>query len=193
MIPNLPAACIAVDEGLWRCERRANSDDPFAIVYVDTRDRLPETPDALLSLEEKYLAKPFFAGPKYLKWNHYWLFVVPDAKWNEAGVSEARNWIERDTTYAKKVVVAQKDLRGFFLDKKWDVSKRAALEAPREVWLRALAPLKLDRLLFSRSRSPSTRMWVRGGEVHAELPSSPAEAPANLKNEDKFVSEIKWC
>ena len=39
MIAEASVTCQAMADGLWRCERRAINQTPFAVVYVDARNR----------------------------------------------------------------------------------------------------------------------------------------------------------
>ena len=96
--------CERIDEHVVRCTKRYRDNEPYAVYYFDLHGDIPNNEDSLLGFQEKYLSEKFFGGPRYLRWNHYVVFVVDDKKWPAIVDSKLRHRIERDTTYARRSV-----------------------------------------------------------------------------------------
>lgn len=191
IISNAPLRTRRLAEGIVRCERTIEGDQPFAVLLFDLRGQLPDGPNELLGFEEKYLGKEFFQGPKHLKWNHYLFFVVPDTAWGQIAHSDQRRWIEQDTTYAKKVVLPDQEVKPLLLDRKWGAEVDARLVSPRDSWLSDLKPAGLDSILFAKQRSTAVRQWIEGTYTPPEQRGTEA-VPQTQETSARTLAEIKW-
>jgi len=89
---------------------RKSGDSPFAVYYIDIGEQLPSTPEALTHYQDRVIGKHYFEGRKSLQWSNYLYFVVSEEQSRSGAIRQARILIEGDRAYARKFVVAERDL-----------------------------------------------------------------------------------
>jgi DNA repair protein SbcC/Rad50 len=183
--------CERIDEHVVRCTRRYHDNEPYAVYYFDLHGELPNSEDAVLGLQEHYLSEGFFGGPKHLRWNHYFVFVVDDKKWPSISTSQMRDRIERDTTYARKVVLPERELDQFARQHEL-FKEHKAPDDPTAEWRKALKHVGLEQVVFAKTRGPTVAAWIDG---IWKPRSSVIERDANIvasEEDGKRLLRIKW-
>lgn len=96
----------AVEDSVYRFERRREGGAPFAICYLDLTDRLPRTPEELADYQDRVLGRYYFEGEKSLQWSNYLYFIISAETQETPETVQAKLWIESDRRYARKFVMS---------------------------------------------------------------------------------------
>lgn len=135
---------------------RKSADRAFAVYYIDISADLPNTPEALTRYQDRIIGRHYFDGSKSLQWSNYLYFVVSDEQSHSSAVLKARDFIEGDRTYARKFVVAERDLNAAI-----QTPMLLATSSPQPaanilpVWTEKLAEVGVDNAILSETSLPN--------------------------------------
>ena len=115
LLKRLTAADFATIEeispSIFRFSRRIpKADASYAVCYLDFSTDLPATRELLLSYQDRLIGQRYFEGPKSLQWNTYLYFITSAAQLATPSGQQAKELIERDRTYARKLVLAEEEV-----------------------------------------------------------------------------------
>jgi energy-coupling factor transporter ATP-binding protein EcfA2 len=143
-----------VSDSIVRLTRKSE-DRPFAVYYIDISAELPATPDALTQYQDRIIGKRYFDGKKSLQWSNYLYFVVSDEEFRTDLFHKTKDLIEGDRAYARKFIVAERDL-----DTAIQTPMRLATSSPQpaanilSVWTAKLAEAGIDGAIMSDATLP---------------------------------------
>jgi ABC-type lipoprotein export system ATPase subunit len=142
-----------VDKSIIRGTRKMG-DVPFAVCYFDVAQELPETPETLTKYQDRVIGSHYFDGGKSLQWNNYLYFITDRKHLENRQALKAKELIESDRNYARKLVIAEEDL---------DSVLSPAVIAPTgafprtnilSVWVEHLVEAGLDKAILSSDDLP---------------------------------------
>lgn len=187
------SSCERVDDHVVRCTRRYDDNkEPYAIYYIDLHGDIPGSDDAVLGFQEKYLADQFFKGPRHLRWNHYVVFVVENKKWADVEKSALRRRIELDTTYARKLVLPERDFDAFAATHEEVFTGAAKPDDPTIEWRKTLRASGLEGVVFARNREPTINAWIEGSWKPGKMAPQFDTPPAPQEEDGKRLHRVTW-
>ena len=98
-----------VDDSIIRFTRKEGN-LPFAVYYLDITQELPATPEALTKYQDRVIGRHYFEGRKSLQWSNYLYFVTSGDRLASSKVLQAKEMIEQDRNYARKLVISEDEL-----------------------------------------------------------------------------------
>jgi len=98
-----------VAKDVLRCERWHNQ-RPYAVYYVDTSDDIVERAKSFVPFQEALIGERFFDGDKVLRSSQYLLFVVRKDEFSSRKFLAAKEQLEANRDYARKMVLPQERL-----------------------------------------------------------------------------------
>jgi recombinational DNA repair ATPase RecF len=156
---------------------RKSGDSPFAVYYIDISEQLPTTPEALTRYQDRVIGKHYFEGRKSLQWNNYLYFVVSEEQSRSGALRQAKDLIEGDRAYARKFIVAERDL-----DAAIQLPPLLATSSPQpaanilSVWTAKLAEAGIDGAIMSDASVPSRLSRIESSaQVATPKKVSPAQ------------------
>jgi len=163
-----------VDESII-CGTRKMGDTPFAIYYFDVAEKLPETIEALTKYQDRVLGSRYFDGGKSLQWNNYLYFVTDQKHLASAEVLKAKELIENDRNYARKLVIAEDDLESVLSPAVMTPTAVVPRTNILSVWVEHLVEAGLDRAILSDYDLPKRLDLI---ESSSARPSAKSRVPA---------------
>ncbi|MBM7485178.1 exonuclease SbcC [Bradyrhizobium sp. USDA 3686] len=158
---------------------RRDGSRPFAICYLDCGHAIPRTLSDLRSYQDRIIGQHYFEGAKSLQWNNYLYFIASDDLLSSAESMHIRGLLEQDRTYARKFLVAERELGGIF---------RPRVVAPEQttrpsvltIWNSSLSEAGLGRAIWGDLDMPKRMSIIETGNVQKTTAPSPSTQAAAL-------------
>ena len=170
-----------IGDNVVRAER-CHDGKTYTVAYFDLSDSIVERASHLKEFQEGLVGSSFFAPDSDLRWNSYLYFIAgPKSKANK-DFDSAKNRIEADRHFARKLVLNETDFARQFGQR-----EATALNDPTKVvdvnstWATLLREASLSILLEQRPRTATLELIVNGEAFKAE--GSPVAAEISRKSE----------
>lgn len=143
------------DSNVVRCEHRYK--DAVRSVYFFQAVEVLPSDDELLQFQEIVVAPSYFKASDDSRWNHFVVFVTG----NQASSSESylvrKGRIESEKSYARKLVIKDKDLGGFLSRSAVQVRPASRANEMLSVWTHALTNAGLYEIATRNARAEVLR------------------------------------
>lgn len=159
------ARCELVDGAIARCEHEFNG-RLRSVFFVKASDRLPGL-EEVQSIQSDVVAPSYFASMDESRWNHYLVFVVP----NHAGKNDEhrKSLIERNTSYARKLVIPYSELNSFLNRRiRNEFSTAQNANALQQIWGNLLREAGLEAVDSDEPRASVIRSIKSGSKPASE-------------------------
>jgi len=143
-----------VDDSIIRFTKTAGK-QPFAVCYFDIADRLPKTMEALSKYQDRVIGKYYFEGRKSLQWNNYLYFVTSSGAITNLAARQAKELIESDRTYARKLVISEEEIDSVLQPLEATPAEAMPHANILSIWTEYLINEGLDAAIFSDDTMPA--------------------------------------
>ena len=155
---------------------------PYAVRYFDLRDDVVSAAERLHEYQDSLLGMSYFnvESKADLRWNHYLYFVTAKPRVDEAFL-RAKATVESDREYARKRVVAERELDGVLDDPHFGSKSPGEFPPdPLSIWANTLERHNLGFIVDETLQVPTVVRSIAGGEQRAVVrpPATPQLDPA---------------
>jgi DNA repair protein SbcC/Rad50 len=139
---------------------KKSRDKPYAVYYFDVREELPNTKEALSKYQDEIIGKYYFEGNKSLQWSNYLYFITTNERISSGDISNAKELIERDRSYARKFVIPEDDLDFVLSPKIISPDEGTPHTGILSIWAEALDNTGFDKAIFSDDNMPTRLKYI---------------------------------
>lgn len=170
-----------IQPGIFRASQRFRNRD-YAFHYFDLTSNIYKIMLLLKEYQEDLMSDTYFGAnyPSDLRWNHYLYFVVDNTDRNNIEFNNCKKCIEADRTYARKIVLTEKEFDSHFIS-----DKKAFFQPPVDLsshWTERLDDLKLSYILDDEISAPEVvRMIIDGKYADKNITSNRFELTESEK------------
>lgn len=166
-----------IGDGIVRGERRYN-DKPYAVTYIDLSDSVVERSRHLKEFQESVLGEDFFSPESDLRWNSYLYFLAGPKSIASGEFGSAKNLIESDRHFARKLVLTEQDLARRLGEENQVESELSTKSVDvSSTWAELLHAASLAVLLEQRPRTTALELMANGEAFKAEVVLPPPIVP----------------
>ncbi|HEL3005952.1 TPA: AAA family ATPase [Stenotrophomonas maltophilia] len=187
LMPTLSASfesCEELESGFARCEHRVG-ENVRSVYFIKSAQFIP-TDDELHSIQSTVIAPSFFASQDDSRWNHYLIFLVPPSEIERTPGRLAK--IETDTSYARKLIIADDQLSDFIRRRNWPIQAQPHNANDLQLrWSNALQAANLDAVVSDLPRAEVVRSIRNGQKRIAKLTIK----PVSDTQPDAFFTNLK--
>ena len=156
-------SCELLEGSIARCEHRFNG-RLRSVFFVRAADQVPDARE-VTEIQQNTVAPSYFASRDESRWNHYLVFVVPSSAAPQD--THRRALIERDTTYARKLVVPYAELTSFLERRVGGQPQQGAANANalQQAWSDSLQEAGLQAVDSDEARTSVIRAIRSGNKL----------------------------
>lgn len=165
-----------IENGVIRFVRKLN-DHPFAVCYLALDADLPNDEQELTQYQDRVVGGLYFEGATSLQWSNYLYFITSTQRLGSQKVQRAKEFIERNRSYARKFVVSDRELDQILAPPVATPEGAATRPNVISVWTQALAAQGLDKAIFSDEGMPSRLAMIESTEPSDSAVKLPAPSP----------------
>ena len=178
-----------IEDSIIRFTKKADQ-KPYAVCYLDFTEDLPRTQEKLNKYQDRVVGRYYFDGRRSLQWSNYLYFVANEELLANSEMRQAKELIERDRNYARKLVIMEEELDSI-LSPITDVTPNTAPETSiLSIWTERLVNAGIDGAILSDKTMPARIELIEKTTLEPKPKSQPTKQKLSVK-EAPFIKSLE--
>ena len=179
-----------IEDSIIRFTKKVDQ-KPYAVYYLDFTNDLPDTPTKLNKYQDRIIGQYYFEGQPSLQWSNYLYFITSEELLAKSEMRHAKELIERDRSYARKLVITTEKEFDAILSPPTVISPETAPQTNiLSLWTERFISAGIDKAILSDENMPARIKLIEKSTLGPKKKSQPTRQKSAVKAAS-FIKSIE--